>query len=115
VVAHEGLLMYLDDAEKARLAASVREALVRRGGAWVTADVYRRSETHMFREERTKRFLEEHRVEENKFADFGAAERFFAASGFAVVRKLSPPTDPWHVRETWVLRPAPSHDLAPCY
>jgi O-methyltransferase involved in polyketide biosynthesis len=104
-IVHEGLLMYLDDGEKARLAASVRDALLERGGAWVTADVYRRSETHLFRDERAKKFLEEHRVEEKKFADFGAAEEFFNASGFAVARRSSTEGDSWPVRETWVLLP----------
>ena len=102
-IAHEGLLMYLDEREKARLAASVREALRERGGAWVTADVYRRSELRLFRDERTQKFLDDHRVEENKFADFEAAEAFFTASGFVVARKLVPAADPWPVRATWVL------------
>ena len=102
-VVHEGLLMYLDETEKARLAASVREALAARGGAWVTADVYIRSETHLLRDENTQRFLEQHRVEEQKFADWAAAEAFFAGQGFTVARKLAPSTDPWRVRETWVL------------
>lgn len=104
-ILHEGLLMYLGDDEKARLAANVRDALARRGGAWITADVYVRSETHLYREERTKRFLEEHRVEENKFADFAAAEAFFAGQGFAIARRFAPSSDPWRVRETWALEP----------
>jgi O-methyltransferase involved in polyketide biosynthesis len=104
-VVHEGLLMYLDDAEKARLATNVREALLERGGAWITADVYRRSETHLFRDERTKKFLEEHRVEEKKFADFSAAEAFFNQNGFAVTRRLFASDEPSPTRETWVLLP----------
>jgi O-methyltransferase involved in polyketide biosynthesis len=104
-IAHEGLLMYLDDAEKARLAASVHEALRERGGAWVTADVYVRGATQPFREERTKQFLEAHRVEERKFADWKAAEGFFAGQGFTVAARLAPADDPWPVRETWVLTP----------
>jgi len=106
-IVHEGLLMYLGDGEKAQLAASVREALRERGGAWVTADVYRRSATHLPRDERTQKFLDEHRVEENKFADFEAADAFFATNGFVVARKLVPASDPWPVRATWVLTPAP--------
>jgi O-methyltransferase involved in polyketide biosynthesis len=104
-ILHEGLLMYLNDAEKARLAASVRGALLERGGVWVTADVYVRSDVQVFREERTKKFLEEHRVEENKFADFAAAEAYFDANDFTITRRWSPSTDPWRVRETWVLAP----------
>lgn len=106
-IVHEGLLMYLNDTEKARLAASVRGALLERGGAWITADVYVRSSAPVYREERTKKFLEEHRVEENKFADFGAAEAYFEGSGFTITHRLSPSTGSWTIRETWVLAPRP--------
>jgi O-methyltransferase involved in polyketide biosynthesis len=103
-VIHEGLLMYLGEDEKVRLAASVREALLERGGAWITADVYVRSETHLFRDESTQRFLAEHRVDENKFADWKAAESFFTSSGFSIEQRHAPPDDSWRVRETWTLR-----------
>ena len=53
-IIHEGLLMYLEEGEKARLAASVRDALLERGGAGVTADVYVGSTTAVYREETTK-------------------------------------------------------------
>ncbi|HEY8089257.1 MAG TPA: class I SAM-dependent methyltransferase [Polyangiaceae bacterium] len=102
-VVHEGLLMYLDDGEKARLASCVREALLERGGAWITADVYVRSRAPVYREERTKAFLEAHRVEEKKFADLAAAESFFTSHGFSVERTIAPEADPWSVRQTWVL------------
>jgi O-methyltransferase involved in polyketide biosynthesis len=102
-VVHEGLLMYLNDAEKARLAANVRTALRARGGAWLTADVYVRNEAPVYREERTREFLEKHRVDEQKFASFDAAEAFFRGEGFEVARKLVPKEDPWPVRQTWVL------------
>jgi hypothetical protein len=92
-ILHEGLLMYLDDDEKARLAASVREALLARGGAWITADVYVRSETHLPRDAKTEKFLTAHRVEENKFADWEAAEAFFTSNGFEIARKLAPSED----------------------
>jgi O-methyltransferase involved in polyketide biosynthesis len=106
-IVQEGLSMYLDDAEKAALAASVREVLLARGGAWITADVYVRSAVQPHRDERTTNFLEQHRVEEKKFADFAAAAGFFEAHGFAVSRRLMPENDPWPVRQTWVLEPAP--------
>ena len=102
-VVQEGLLMYLDDAEKAALAGNVRAALLARGGAWVTADVYVRSALQPQRDERTARFLQEHRVEEKKFADFAAATAFFESQGFIVARRISPEADPWPVRQTWVL------------
>jgi O-methyltransferase involved in polyketide biosynthesis len=102
-VVQEGLLMYLDDAEKAALAAHVRAALRACGGSWVTADVYVRSAFQPQRDERTAKFLEAHKVEEKKFGDFAAATAFFEGSGFAVARRLSPAADPWPVRQTWVL------------
>ncbi|HTQ42995.1 MAG TPA: class I SAM-dependent methyltransferase [Polyangiaceae bacterium] len=102
-IVQEGLLMYLDDPEKARLAANVREVLLARGGAWITADVYVRSGLQPHRDERTTKFLEQHRVEEKKFADFAAAAAFFESQGFGVARRLAPENDPWPVRQTWVL------------
>jgi len=102
-IVQEGLLMYLDDAEKAKLAANVREVLLARGGAWITADVYVRSALQPHRDERTTKFLEQHKVEEKKFADFGAAATFLESQGFGVARRLSPENDPWPVRQTWVL------------
>jgi O-methyltransferase involved in polyketide biosynthesis len=102
-VIHEGLLMYLDEHEKARLAASVRETLLVRGGAWITADVYVRSKTHLLRTAAVEKFLADHKVEENKFADWSAAEIFFTTNGFAIAKRLAPSNDPWRVRETWTL------------
>lgn len=102
-VVQEGLLMYLDETEKASLAASVRGALLARGGAWITADVYVRSALQPQRDERTSKFLEQHKVEERKFADFGAATAFFEGCGFSVARRMSPEDDPWPVRQTWAL------------
>jgi O-methyltransferase involved in polyketide biosynthesis len=105
-VVEEGLLMYLDEEEKRHLAASVHEALLERGGAWVTADIYVRSSIEPVRDERTKQFLEQHRVEEKKFADFPSAEAFFGREGFHVLHRLVPDEDPWPVRQTWIVEPA---------
>jgi O-methyltransferase involved in polyketide biosynthesis len=102
-IVHEGLLMYLDDAEKARLAANVRAALLERGGWWTTADVYVRGGS-MFREEKTKKFLEEHRVDERKFADWASARAFFEGAGFTVARTVAPSSSPDRIRETWLLK-----------
>ncbi len=104
-IVHEGLLMYLDDDEKAQLATHIHRALTARGGWWITADIYVRSETHLVREERTTQFLEKHRVEEKKFADLDAAATFFESNGFSVAKRLVPSADPWRVRETWVMVP----------
>jgi O-methyltransferase involved in polyketide biosynthesis len=102
-IVHEGLLMYLDDAEKAHVAANIRRALAERGGWWITADVYVRSESHLHRDERTQKFLEEHGVEDKKFSTFEAAERFFVESGFRILRRGEAASETWRVRQTWVM------------
>jgi O-methyltransferase involved in polyketide biosynthesis len=104
-ILNEGLLIYLDDAEKGQLAANVREALGRYGGVWITADVYVRgpTETRPPLSPRAQAFLEQHRVEEKKFPSWDAAERFFTAEGFVVRQRASPSDEPRHIRESWVL------------
>jgi O-methyltransferase involved in polyketide biosynthesis len=101
-IVNEGLLMYLDDHEKRRLASGIRDALAR-GGVWITADVYVRGprDPRIEQDERMRSFLTEHRVEANKFESLAAAEAFFTSSGFAIQRRLAEPT-----RETWLLTPA---------
>jgi O-methyltransferase involved in polyketide biosynthesis len=108
-IANEGLLPYLGDDEKARLAANVRDALSARGGVWLTADVYIRhpkGAAPTVGYGRARKFLEQHRVEENKFADWAAAERFFTDNGFSILKKLAH-HDPRHIRESWALSVTP--------
>ena len=100
--------MYLDDAEKAALAATVRGVLLARGGAWITADIYVRSAIQPPRDERTKAFLERHGVEAKKFAGWTDATAFFEANGLVVAERLAPDADPWPVRQTWIVTAAPS-------
>jgi len=104
-IVNEGLLIYLDDAEKQRLAGNVREALAGRGGIWITGDIYVAAplEPRLFTDDRVREFLDRHRVEDNKFASWDAAEQFFTGCGFRVLRTLSPSPDPRHARESWVL------------
>jgi len=104
-IANEGLLMYLDDGEKARLAATVRHVLERRGGVWLTADIYipsPRTDTSAFIDERARRFLTEHGVEAKKFPSFSAAESFFTQNGFAIRQRLGGER-PERIRESWAL------------
>jgi O-methyltransferase involved in polyketide biosynthesis len=104
-IANEGLLIYLSPEEKARLAANVRAVLLDRGGVWLTADVYIRNPADypsVFAEPGARKFLDAHRVDENKFADFAEAERFFGANGFSIQKKLVPEHSK-HVRQTWML------------
>jgi O-methyltransferase involved in polyketide biosynthesis len=104
-VVNEGLLVYLDDAEKSRLAANIRDTLGHTGGVWMTADVYVRgpADRRPSLGARGQAFLDLHRVEQNKFASWEAAASFFTGEGFVIRRRLAPSDDPQHVRESWVL------------
>jgi O-methyltransferase involved in polyketide biosynthesis len=105
-IVNEGLLVYLGEAEKTALCATILGVLRARGGAWVTADIYVRTEQTMYRDAATREFLAKHDVDANKFADYAAAEAFFTARGFAIVHRAPSSRDPNHPRETWVLEPA---------
>ncbi len=91
----------------------MREVLRARGGVWITADVYVRHPTgpSLFTDARARRFLEEHRVEENKFASWDAAEAFFARQGFSVRQRLAPSEEGRRTCESWMLAP-PATDRA---
>ncbi|NVB78503.1 MAG: hypothetical protein HOV81_08935 [Kofleriaceae bacterium] len=103
-IVNEGLLMYLDGDEKQRLAATIREILIRRGGVWITADIYLRTPRDpRTQDERLRRFLEAHRVDENKFESLAAAETYFDTCGFAITRRLARSDDA--IRESWVVSP----------
>lgn len=103
-IVNEGLLVYLDHEEKHRLAATIREILVRRGGVWITADIYLRTPRDPGeQDERLRRFLEAHHVDENKFESRAAAEAFFDSCGFTIARRLARGEDA--IRESWVVSP----------
>ena len=103
-IVNEGLLMYLDASEKERLATSIRGILHERPGSrWITADCYVRDGGRpMALDPEVERFIAQHRVEEQKFASWESAERFFETQGFAIERRLKP-IDARHIRETWIL------------
>ena len=104
-IANEGLLVYLNQREKARLAANVRAALEKRGGRWLTADVYLKNpggSAPTVGYGQSRAFIDAHRVEQNKFSSWGEAERFFCDAGFTIVDKLAH-EHPLHVRESWAL------------
>ena len=94
-IVNEGLLVYLNTAEKTQLCATIHRLLKERGGYWVTGDVYiKRDMSHLldqsqdaFDEQLTK-FLEEHRIEENKFEHYEAAKDFFTRCHFTVKRRI---------------------------
>jgi hypothetical protein len=128
---NEGLLVYLAEAEKRKLCSTIRTLLERRGGYWITADIY----VHNKEEGNPlsfgvapsiSKFLLDHHVEENKFESFSSAESFFGSCGLRIAHKAVPdystlrsmellkeksnrlPNTPpivtrQRVRETWIL------------
>ncbi len=72
-IANEGLLVYLNEREKVRLAANVRAALEERGGRWLTADVYLKNpggSAPTVGYGASRAFIDAHRIEQNKFPDW---------------------------------------------
>lgn len=93
-IINEGLLMYLDIEEKAKLCSTIHRALKKRGGYWITADVYIKKAFYKSTQPNAfNKFLEAHHVEENKFDSFEQAEHFFNEQGFKLVKKA---TSVWH-------------------
>ena len=93
-IVNEGLLVYLDAAEKTKLCETIRKILKDRSGEWITADIYikKKIDQHV-KKDAFNQFLESHRVEENKFDSFQQAEQFFKERGFKLKRKAGPV---WH-------------------
>ncbi|WP_343670752.1 glyoxalase superfamily protein [Chitinophaga sp.] len=102
-IVNEGLLMYLNMEEKKQLCSIIHKVLTARGGCWITADIYISSpvETKQYYTAQQQRFLNFHKVEENKFASFEAAEAFFHEAGFTIAKKDSNET---MFRDTWLLK-----------
>lgn len=93
VIVNEGLLIYLDPEEKEKLCGIIHRLLQRRGGYWITADIYIKKDMSAMGpaiDDQLSRFLDQHRVEEKKFDSFEAAEAFFARMGFVVDKEAEP-------------------------
>ncbi|HEY4155649.1 MAG TPA: hypothetical protein VGM24_09475 [Puia sp.] len=93
VIVNEGLLMYLDLEEKKKLCALIHQELKARGGIWITADIYIRrppSGAVIEQSEAEKYFYGQHRIEENKFESFEAAESFFKNAGLKKLKTARP-------------------------
>ena len=91
-IVNEGLLVYLDTVEKERLCGNIRDILRRRGGHWITGDIYLKSSHDRVFDERKDaftQFLEQHHIEENKFNSFDDARDFFTRMGFIVDREAT--------------------------
>ncbi|HXB08038.1 MAG TPA: hypothetical protein VNW04_13000 [Puia sp.] len=90
LILNEGLLVYLDLAEKETLCRTIKKILQRRGGYWITADIYIQKDldpTLIDRQDAFSQFLQQHNIEEKKFPDFETAAEFFTRMGFIVDRE----------------------------
>lgn len=90
VIINEGLLIYLDQTEKAQLCQIIRNVLKERGGYWITADIYLQTpfqgQTAKV-DAKTDQLKAQHQVEENKFINFEQAQSFFEQNGFELDRE----------------------------
>ncbi|WP_316805526.1 hypothetical protein [Pedobacter nototheniae] len=93
-IINEGLLMYLNMEEKAKLSQIIHKALKLRGGYWITADIYIKKDLgQSLKRDAFNQFLDAHHVEDNKFDSFEQAEAFFKNQGFKLITKA---TSVWH-------------------
>ena len=91
-IINEGLLMYLGLEEKRKLCGIIREVLEKRGGYWITADIYVKTGTAssgLKINDELEQFLEQHKIEENKFDSLEAAEAFFRSEGFVIDKEAT--------------------------
>lgn len=90
-IVNEGLLMYLNEAEKIQLCRHIYSALKKRGGYWITADVYVKRfgqmPAAMPQTPQEAEFLQQHHIDDNKFDDYTAARKFFEQQGFEFVEE----------------------------
>jgi len=88
-IVNEGLLVYLGDEEKRQLCDTIRQVLLRRGGYWITGDIYIK---HKQKEVTSGHpvwdaFRKQHKLEENMFDDYAAAQALFESCGLEVVKR----------------------------
>jgi O-methyltransferase involved in polyketide biosynthesis len=84
VIVNEGLLMYLGEEEKEKLLGIIHKVLEERGGYWITADIYLKGKMRLRLDDKLQQFFDQHRIEDNKFESFEAAEALFNKAGFVV-------------------------------
>jgi O-methyltransferase involved in polyketide biosynthesis len=92
VIVNEGLLMYLNLGEKKKLCRIIHNILSKRGGYWITADIYIKKQMEKLNlkmDKDTAAFLEQHKIEENKFSSFEEAEDFFNQQGFVIDKEAN--------------------------
>ncbi len=86
-IINEGLLMYLDMEEKAKLCQIVRGVLRERCGYWITADIYikfKQDQPAAARRSEMNEFAEKMHIREKMFDSFEEAEAFFRGQGFVI-------------------------------
>jgi O-methyltransferase involved in polyketide biosynthesis len=87
-IVNEGLLMYLGQEEKEKLFSIIHKVLKERGGYWITADIYVKKLSDpanlIIKDDKLQQFFIDHRIEENKFDSFEAAEVMLRKAGFVV-------------------------------
>lgn len=93
-IVNEGLLMYLNTDEKKQLCKLIHDTLKKRGGCWITADIYvKRSaeiQASLPQSESEAAFVNQHNIEQNKFASYDTARQFFQVQGFEIVKEAEP-------------------------
>lgn len=93
-IVNEGLLMYLNTEEKRELCQTIHSTLKRRGGCWITADIYVKRSAEMRaampHSKGELAFFEQHNIDENKFESYEAARNFFKELGFEMVKEAVP-------------------------
>jgi O-methyltransferase involved in polyketide biosynthesis len=92
IIVNEGLLPYLDDAEKEKLCHIIHKILALRGGYWITADIYIKNNTYnaaVLNNEEWKNFYTQHHMHENMFDSFDAAAAFFKKAGFTIDKEAT--------------------------
>lgn len=93
VIVNEGLLMYLNLEEKERLLNIIHKILSERGGYWITADIYIKRGPlvpNLPQNDHLARFFEQHKIRDQMFDSFEAAEAFFNKAGFIVDKQAEP-------------------------
>jgi O-methyltransferase involved in polyketide biosynthesis len=92
-IVNEGLLVYLDQKEKEQLCKNIRKTLEKRGGCWITADIYikrKDGDPLLTKNESYRKWSEKHNLEEKKFASFDDAKSFFEQVGFKIDKEAKP-------------------------
>ena len=83
----EGLMMYLNPEEKKKLCGIIHNVLKERGGYWIVADIYIRKDIdqrNIMVTEALQGFYDTHKIEDNKFESFEAAEKLFNDNGLVI-------------------------------